>query len=47
VALSEMRKLETLEATRNSVKKKYEENMRFYVFDYLGRPLEKLHVSIS
>lgn len=45
VTLLELRKLESLESTRNSVKKKYTENQRYYVYDQLGRPLEKLHVS--
>ncbi|KAI6181480.1 Sec3-PIP2-bind domain-containing protein [Aphelenchoides besseyi] len=39
-----LKRIDGLEKLRESVKKKYQENMRFYVFDYLGRPLEKLHL---
>ncbi|KAI6221221.1 Exocyst complex component 1 [Aphelenchoides besseyi] len=42
--LLELKRIDGLDKPRESVKKKYQENMRFYVFDHLGRPLEKLHL---
>ncbi|CAD5206186.1 unnamed protein product [Bursaphelenchus okinawaensis] len=41
--LSEM-KVPALDEIRNQVKRKYQENMKIYIFDYLGKPLEKLHL---
>ncbi|CAD5208920.1 unnamed protein product [Bursaphelenchus xylophilus] len=44
LSLSEMRKISALDDIRSQVKRKYQENMKIYVFDYLGKPLEKLHL---
>jgi hypothetical protein len=43
--LSEL-KIECLDGRRKAVKKMYQDNMLAYVQDYMGRPLEKIHVSI-
>uniref|UniRef100_A0A915CXN2 Exocyst complex component Sec3 PIP2-binding N-terminal domain-containing protein n=1 Tax=Ditylenchus dipsaci TaxID=166011 RepID=A0A915CXN2_9BILA len=41
--LSEL-KIECLDTRRKAVKKQYQENMNLYVREYMGRPLEKIHI---
>lgn len=42
--LSEL-KIECLDSKRKIVKEMYKENIQLYVREYMGRPLEKIHVS--
>uniref|UniRef100_A0A1I7YSD8 Sec3-PIP2_bind domain-containing protein n=1 Tax=Steinernema glaseri TaxID=37863 RepID=A0A1I7YSD8_9BILA len=43
LTLSEL-KIECLDARRKDAKKQYQDNMQVYVKEYMGRPLEKIHL---